>query len=436
MKPFWPLIAACLFVSSAWAADPAGIKAQVDQLYPQLKNFYIDLHESPELSLHEVNTAAKMAAGLRKLGFDVTDHVGGTGVVGVLKNGDGPVVMIRTELDALPVEEQTGLPYASKVRVKNAQGSEVPVMHACGHDLHMASWLGTATILNEDKSRWHGTLVMIGQPAEEVGAGAMAMIKDGLLTRFPKPDFVIAVHDDSFLPAGQVAVTPGPVLSSASSVTITIYGKGGHGAAPQTTIDPIVIAARTVLSLQTIVSREMDPLEPAVITVGAIHGGTKSNVIPDQVQLLLTVRAMRPEVQKHLLASIARITKDEAAAGGATQEPKIDISEGLGATINDPKLAERLLHALTPELGVQNLLTDQRRMVSEDFGEYGQAAGVPSVMMFVGAVKPERLAEAREKGEVLPSLHSSKWAPDLEPTMKTAIVTEVTSALDLFSGHP
>ncbi|HEY3928368.1 MAG TPA: amidohydrolase [Candidatus Koribacter sp.] len=438
MRTFRALLVVCLMGISAWAADPAGIKAQVDQLYPQLKNFYIDLHQFPELSLHEVNTAAKMAAGLRKLGFEVTEQVGGTGVVGVLKNGDGPVVMIRTELDALPLDEQTGLPYASKVRTKNDQGMEVSVMHACGHDLHMASWLGTATILSENKARWHGTLIMLGQPAEEVGRGADAMIKDGLFTRFPKPNFVIAVHDDSFMRAGEVSVTPGPILSSASSVTITIYGKGGHGAAPQTTIDPIVIAARTVLSLQTIVSREMDPLEPAIITVGAIHGGTKSNIIPDQVQLLLTVRAMRPEVQKHLLASITRITKAEAAAGGATQEPKIEVSEGLGATINDPKLAERLLQALTPELGAENVVNDQRRMVSEDFGRYGEAAGAPSVMMFVGGVEPEKLAEAKQKGEVLPSLHSSKWAPDLEPTMKTAIITEVTSALDLFSpeeGH-
>ncbi len=375
-----------------------------------------------------------MAAGLRKLGFEVTEHVGGTGVVGILKNGDGPVVMLRTELDALPVEEQTGLPYASKVHIKNDQGIDVPVAHACGHDLHMTSWLGTATILSRDRSRWHGTLMMIGQPAEEVGAGANAMIADGLFQRFPKPNFVIAVHDDSFMAAGQVAVTPGPVMSNANSVTITIYGKGGHGAAPQTTIDPIVIAARTVLSLQTIVSREINPLDPAVITVGSIRGGAKHNVIPDEVELLVTVRSMKPEVQKHLLDSIARITKDEALAGGATKEPKVEVSEGLEATVNDPALAERLLKALSPELGAENLLTDQRRMVSEDFGAYGRATGAPSVMMFVGGVNPAKLAEAKRTGEVLPSLHSSKWAPDLEPTLRTAILTEVTSLLDLFSA--
>jgi amidohydrolase len=397
-----------------------------------MRELYIDLHKNPELSQHETNTAAKMAAGLRKLGFEVTEHVGGTGVVGVLKNGDGPVVLIRTELDALPVEEQTGLPYASKAHGTNPDGKEVPVMHACGHDLHMASWMGTATLLSTDKSTWHGTLIMLGQPAEEIGAGAIAMIKDGLFTRFPKPDYAIAVHDDGFMASGTVAVTPGPILAGANSVTITIFGKGGHGAAPQTTVDPIVIAARTIMSLQTIVAREIDPLDPAVITVGAIHGGTKHNIIPDQVQLLLTVRSFRPEVQKHLLASIERIAKDEAAAGGAMQAPKVEISEGLSSTVNDPKLAARLFHVLQPVLGSQNVVDDQKRTVSEDFSEFGRA-GIPSVMMFVGAVKPDKIAEAQRTGETLISLHSSKWAPDLDPAMHTAIVTEVSSALDLFS---
>ncbi len=433
MKPFLSSLLLCFLAATSYAApDRAELTAQVNQLMPQLRELYIGLHESPELSLHETNTAAKMAAGLRKLGFEVTEHVGGTGVVGVLKNGDGPVVLIRTELDALPVEEQTGLPYASKVHTKKADGTDAPVMHACGHDLHMASWMGTATLLSRDKSTWHGTLVMIGQPAEEIGAGAKAMIKDGLLTKFPRPDYVIAVHDDSFMPSGQIDVTPGPIMAGANSVTITIFGKGGHGAAPQTTIDPIVIAARTVLSLQTIVSREINPLDSAVITVGAIHGGTKHNIIPDQVQLLLTVRSFKPEVQKHLLASIERITKAEAAAAGAPQEPKVEIGEGLSATVNDPKLAERLALALQPVLGSQNVIDDQRRMVSEDFSEFG-IAGIPSVLVFVGAVKPEKLAEAQRTGETLPSLHSSKWAPDLEPAMRTAILTEVASALDLFS---
>ncbi len=435
MKAFRAVLFLCLWsVPLLGANPPDDLQSKVDALLPQLRPFYIDLHQSPELSLHEVNTAAKLAAGLRKLGFEVTEHVGGTGVVGVLKNGDGPVVLIRTELDALPVDEQTGLPYASKVKTKNASGQEVSVMHACGHDLHMTSWLGTATLLSQNKSLWHGTLLMIGQPAEEIGAGADAMIKDGLLTRFPKPDYAIAVHDDSAMPAGQLDITAGPVYAAAASVKITIFGKGGHGAQPQTTVDPVVIAARTVLSLQTIVSRELNPMDPAVVTVGAIHGGIKNNIIPDQVELLLTVRAFRPEVHKQILAAIARIAKAEAAAAGAPQEPKIETTEGLRFTTNDPQLAARLQAALAPVMGEKNILTDQRRMVSEDFGEFGHAAGIPSVMMMVGAVPPAKFAEAQKTGEQLPSLHSSKWAPDLDPAMRVAILTEVSSALDLFSG--
>jgi amidohydrolase len=424
-----------LLSTAAFAAPgPTEIKTQIDELFPQLRAFYIDLHQSPELSQHEINTAAKMAAALRKLGFDVTEHVGGTGVVGVLKNGDGPVVLIRTELDALPVEEQTGLPYASKVHAKNAAGQEVSVMHACGHDLHMTSWLGTATILSRDKSSWHGTLLMIGQPAEEIGAGADAMLKDGLFTRFPKPNYAIAVHDDSAIPAGQVDITSGPVFAAAATVKITIRGKGGHGAQPQTTVDPIVIAARTVLSLQTIVSREMNPLDPAVVTVGSIHGGTKSNIIPDSVELQLTVRAFKPEVHKKSLDSIARIAKAEALAAGAPQEPLVEPSEGLRFTSNDPKLAERLVKIVGATIGPQNVVTDQRRMVSEDFGVFGTAANIPSALILVGGVNPETWKRAQKTGETLPSLHSSKWAPDLEPTMRTAILTEVSSALDLFNG--
>jgi amidohydrolase len=424
-----------LLSTAAFAAPgPTEIKTQIDELFPQLRAFYIDLHQSPELSQHEVTTAAKMAAALRKLGFDVTEHVGGTGVVGVLKNGDGPVVLIRTELDALPVEEQTGLPYASKVHAKNAAGQEVSVMHACGHDLHMTSWLGTATILSRDKSSWHGTLLMIGQPAEEIGAGADAMLKDGLFTRFPKPNYAIAVHDDSAIPAGQVDITSGPVFAAAATVKITIRGKGGHGAQPQTTVDPIVIAARTVLSLQTIVSREMNPLDPAVVTVGTIHGGTKSNNNPDSVELQLTVRAFKPEVHKKILDSIARIAKAEALAAGAPQEPLVEPSEGLRFTSNDPKLAERLVKIVGATIGPQNVVTDQRRMVSEDFGVFGTAANIPSALILVGGVNPETWKRAQKTGETLPSLHSSKWAPDLEPTMRTAILTEVSSALDLFNG--
>ena len=290
-------------VASTWAADSASVpKAQIDAVYPQVEALYMDLHRNPELSYHEEKTAAKIAEQLRKLGYEVITGVGGTGVVGIFKNGDGPVVMLRAELDALPVPEKTGLPYASHSTTKDDRGAEVPVMHACGHDLHMAIGIGTAALLVQNKDRWHGTFIYAGQPAEERIGGARAMIKDGLFTRFPKPNFAFAVHDSNTQPAGKIAYTPGFSAANSDSINVTIYGVGGHGSAPQETIDPIVIAARTIVSWQTIVAREIDPQEAAVITVGAIHGGTKNNIIPDEVLMQLTVRSYKDDVRKHLLA--------------------------------------------------------------------------------------------------------------------------------------
>ncbi|HXO29435.1 MAG TPA: amidohydrolase, partial [Thermoanaerobaculia bacterium] len=301
--------------------------AATPALDPDLVAFYVDLHRNPELSMHEEKTAAKLAERLRRLGFEVTTGVGGTGVVGVLRNGAGPTVMLRTELDALPVEEKTGLPYASTVKARNDAGLEVPVMHACGHDVHMTVWVGTAARMVQERARWHGTLVLIAQPAEEVVKGAKAMLADGLYSRFPKPDYVVALHDSPKLPAGKLGYTPGYILASSDSVDVTIYGKGGHGAAPQTTVDPVVIAARTVLALQTIVSRENDPQQPVVVTVGSIHGGTKHNIIPDEVKLQLTVRAFNRQVRQHVLDSIGRIARAEAAAANAPREPEVTIVE-------------------------------------------------------------------------------------------------------------
>ena len=315
-------------------------------MYPEAYALYLDLHQNPELSSHETRTAAKLASQLRALGYDVTEHVGGTGIVAILKNGSGPTVMLRTELDALPVEEKTGLPYESKVRTKDDSGRDVPVMHACGHDLHMASLLGTAAVMAHSKDSWHGTLMLIGQPAEETISGAKKMIDDGLLKRFPKPDVGVALHVGNDLPAGTVGIAPGYSYASADSVRITIYGKGGHGAAPQNTVDPIVIAARTVLSLQTIVSREVKPGEAAVVTVGYFHAGTKNNIIPDQAELGLTIRTYKPEVRKQILAAIARITKAEAEAAGAPREPSIEEYESTDAVYNDPALAQRLRRTL------------------------------------------------------------------------------------------
>ncbi len=413
-------------------AVPQGAAAADAAVDPDLVALYIDLHQHPELSLHEEKTAAKLAERLRRLGFEVTTGVGGTGVVGVLRNGQGPTVMLRTELDALPVEEKTGLPYASTVKTKNDAGLEVPVMHACGHDVHMTVWAGTAARMVAARASWHGTLVLIAQPAEEVVRGAKAMLADGLFTRFPKPDYAIALHDSPRVPAGKIGFTSGFTLAASDSVDVVIHGKGGHGAAPQTTIDPVVIAARTVLALQTIVSREDDPLDPAVVTVGSIHGGTKHNIIPDEVKLQLSVRTYRKEVRRHVLDAIARIARAEAAAAGATQEPDVKVVDSVSATYNDPKLTARMAAALRQRLGDANVVEGAPEMASEDFSEFGNA-GVPAVLFRLGAADPAALAKAQAAGVELPSLHSSLFAPDRDPTLRTGVEAEVAMLLDLFN---
>jgi amidohydrolase len=416
---------------TAWAADPWRTPStQIDAVYPQVEALYFDLHRNPELSYHEEKTAAKIAEQLRKLGYDVTTNFGGTGVVGVFKNGSGPVVMLRAELDALPVPEKTGLAYASHVTTHDDRGVEVPVMHACGHDLHMAIGIGTAALLVQNKDRWHGTFIYVGQPAEERIGGAKAMIKDGLFTRFPKPDFAFAVHDSNGLPAGEVGYTPGFSASNADSVNVTVYGVGGHGAAPQETVDPIVIAARTIVSWQTIVSREVDPQDPAVITVGSIHGGTKNNIIPDEVVMQLTVRSYKDEVRKHLLAAIERIADAEAAAAGAPEKPVIEIMEGVGAVYNDPATTNRIADRLKQVMGDSNVVLGRPIMASDDFAEY-RYAGVPSVMLELGAVNPAKYAEAKKTGQPLPGPHSPYFAPDREPSLKTGIEVEMAAILEL-----
>jgi len=405
----------------------------LDQIYPQLDALYIDLHKNPELSMKEQRTAARMAEELRRLGYEVTAGVGGTGVVGVLRNGKGPTVLLRTELDALPVEEKTGLPYASNATGVNPQGQTVPVMHACGHDVHMAGWTGAAALLARMKDNWRGTVLMIAQPAEETVQGARAMIADGLFVRFPKPDFAVAVHDSSDLPAGKVYFVPGPAMASVDSVDVTIFGRGGHGAKPDTTIDPVVIAARTVLAFQTLVSREKDPLEPAVLTVGSIHGGTKYNIIPDEVKLQITLRTFNPEVRKLLLSGIERTAKTEAAAARAPKDPLVKVSESQDSTYNDPPLTRRLAAVLAKQLGAENVQEIRPEMVAEDFGEFGKAAGVPSVQLRVGAVEPSRYEASKKAGTPLPSLHSSGFAPDRERTIKAAATVLTLSALELLA---
>src|ERR1035437_358803 len=416
----------------AHAADPSGL-AGLDTLYPSLDALYIDLHQTPELSYHEEKTAAKMAAQLHALGFEVTEHVGGYGVVGVLRNGAGPVVLVRTDMDALPIREQTGLAYASTVTTNNDAGETLPVMHACGHDIHMASWVGAATLLARSRDRWHGTLVFVGQPAEEVLHGAEMMIKDGLYTRFPKPDFAIGLHDTNTLPAGRIGIASGPASAASNAVDITFYGKGGHGAAPHRTVDPIVIAARTVVTLQTIVAREVNPFDPAVVTVGTFHAGTKRNIIGDEAKLELTVRSYKPEVQKQLLAAIERIAKAEAAAARAPKEPAVVVlqDEASEVVVNDPALAARLMASLRSSLGDASVVPIEPTTSSEDFGVFGRVAVVPSVQLRVGSVEAGEFDKAKAEGRLAPGPHTSGFAPDRERTIRGGVAAYTLAVLDL-----
>ena len=406
---------------------------EVASVYPEARSLYLDLHSHPELSGHEVQTAAKLAQRLRSAGYEVTEHVGGTGVVALLKNGTGPTIMLRTELDALPVEEKTGLPYASKVQTKDDAGHDVPVMHACGHDLHMAALLGTAEIMAHTRNTWHGTLILLGQPAEETISGAKKMVADGVLTRFPKPDVGVALHVGNDLPAGKIGIAPGTYDANADSLRITIYGKGGHGSAPHTAIDPIVIAARTILALQTIPSREVKPGEMAVVTVGYIRAGNKNNIIPDEAELGLTVRTYKPEVRKQVLAAIARITKAEAVAAGALREPTIEHYESTDSVYNNPALAERLQGTLESALGKDNVEIQPPHTASEDYSVFIEQ-GIPSLYFSLGGAQPQKFAEAKAAGTTLPSNHSSLFAPEVDPALHTGITAEVAVLRNLLNA--
>ena len=403
-------------------------------MYPQAASLYRDLHQNPELSSHETQTAAKLARQLRGLGYEVTEHVGGTGVVALLKNGPGPTVMLRTELDALPVEEKTGLAYASKVQTKDDAGHDVFVAHACGHDLHMAAMFGTAAIMAHNRDSWHGTLMLIGQPAEETIVGAERMVADGLLKRFPRPDVAVAMHVENLLPAGKVGITPGIYDTNSDALRITIYGRGGHGAMPHTTVDPIVIAARTILALQTIPSREVRPGEMAVITVGYVLAGTKNNIIPDHAELGLTVRTYKSEVRRQVLDAITRITKAEAEAAAAPGEPSINRVEGTDAVYNDPALAERLRHPLESALGKDNVEIQEPHTASEDFSVFIEQ-GIPGFYLSLGGADPAKYAQAKAAGTSLPSNHSPLFAPDLDPALHTGITAEVAMLRNLLNGE-
>lgn len=404
---------------------------------------YEDLHRHPELSHHEEKTSAFLAGELRRAGYEVTEHVGkypdggaAYGIVAVMHNGSGPTLLIRTDMDALPVTEKTGLPYASTVRAVGEHGQEVGVMHACGHDIHMTVMLGVARSLAQLKNNWHGTLLLIGQPAEERIDGARAMLADHLYERFGRPNYAIALHDDSELAAGTVGVVSGPLLASSTSVDVLIRGVGGHGAHPDATKDPIVAAAQYILAIQTIVSRQNSPLDPAVVTVGDIHGGSKRNIIPDEVKLELTVRAYSEQVRENILSDLSRTARGIALAAGIPEERspivKVIDGESVPATYNDPVLAARLRPVFARWIGPENVLSPRPGMGSEDFGLFGlDNHEIPIFMLRLGAVAPEKVAESRRTGRPLPSLHSSLFAPLPEPTIRTGVLTMTAAALNL-----
>lgn len=424
------LLAVCLGPGADRFASASESEAWVKSKLEELVQLYRHLHEHPELSLAERETAARLAAELKHAGAQVTTDFGGHGVVGILENGDGPCLMIRTDMDALPVVEETGLVFASKVRIRDAAGAEVGVMHACGHDIHMTCLVGVARFLAEHKRLWRGTVMFACQPAEERVSGAIAMLKDGLFEKFRKPDFALALHVDSTLEAGKVGFRAGYALANTDSVDITIKGRGGHGAAPHTTVDPIVQAARLILDLQTIVSREVDPVQPSVITVGSIHAGTKHNIIGDDCRLQLTVRSYKPEVRAQLLDAIRRKAKAAAASSGGP-DPVIEVTDGTPAMFNDESLVARLTPIFRAELGDDNVVPSDPSMGGEDFSQYG-LAGAPIFMFRLGAVDAQRLAGYRRFGPE-PSLHSALFYPDAEPTITTGTRTMAAAALELLA---
>jgi hippurate hydrolase len=410
----------------------AEVDKTIDGEIKDLVALYQHIHANPELSLMEEKTAKRLADEARKAGYEVTENVGGHGVVAVLKNGPGPVVLIRTDMDALPIVEQTGVPYASKVKVKNRDGAEVGVMHACGHDVHMAVWTGTARVLAAMKDKWSGTVVLVAQPAEEIVAGARKMLDAGLYTKFPKPDYALALHADPLQPAGTLGYSEGLALANSDTVDILVKGKGGHGAAPHLTTDPVVLAARIILDLQTIVSRETDPLDPVVVTVGSIHGGTKHNIIPNDVKLQLTVRTTTTATRDRVLKAIDRIAK--AAAVGANAPPpevKVSLEEFTPATYNDVPLAQKCAAVFREILGAENVRSRKPVMGAEDFGRFSDGK-TPIFMYFIGTIPKDKYDAAQKPGAApLPGTHTDAYAPVPEPSIRTGVRTMSLAAINL-----
>lgn len=423
------LLSTLLIPGLAQAADAPSIDGWLEENQQSLLDLYIHLHKNPELSFQEFKTSERIAEELRNVGAEITTQVGKTGVVGVLKNGEGPTVLVRTDMDALPVTEETGLPYASTAKGVNPQGLEVGVMHACGHDIHMTTFVGTARWLAANKDKWSGTIVFIGQPAEEIISGARAMLDDGLYKRFPKPDFALALHCRPDNQAGELYIRPGPLLASSTSVDVLIKGRGGHGAWPHGTIDPIVLASLAVLDYQTIISREVPPREPAVLTIGSIHGGNKHNIIPNEVKLQITLRAYSEAVRLQLIEGIERRTKALAEAHRAPA-PSVTVGEWTPPTINDPDLTARVKPALQKALGDKQVLEIDPVMGSEDFGLYAQD-GVPILMLWLGTISPERIKEFQDAGQPPPSLHSSLYYPEPVPSFSTGIRAMTAAVTEL-----
>lgn len=444
MTRLLPLVALVAFAPALRSDDPKPtskadalphlvvIDKKIDAEADDLLALYKHLHSHPELSLQEKESAARMATELEKLGFEVTTKIGGHGVVGVLKNGSGPTVWVRADMDALPVTEQTGLDYASKVRTKDRTGNDVGVMHACGHDIHMTCFVGTARTLVSLKDQWAGTLVMVAQPAEEIGAGARMMIEDGLFKKFPKPDYCLALHADAQLPVGKIHYTEGLAMANVDTVDLTIKGKGGHGASPHLSVDPIVLAAQVILDLQTIVSREVEPGEPAVVTVGSIHAGNKHNIIPNEAKLQITVRSTTDKTRDKVLKSIERIAKGHAEAARApAPEMKVHLDEFCPLLTNDPKLTKRVVGLFGKVLGPENLVARKPVMGGEDFSRFA-STGAPICMYFLGTIEPEKFAASKkEGGKPLPSAHNDGYAPQPGPSIKVGVRTMTLAVMDL-----
>ncbi len=436
IKPILTLSAALAALSASSLAHADPVRDRIAADLPGLMTVYKDLHQNPELSFQERRSAGIMAAAARAAGFAVSEGVGKTGVVAVLRNGPGPVVLIRADMDALPVVEQTGLPYASKARGTSTAGVESGIMHACGHDTHMTAWIETARVMAASKDRWSGTLVMIGQPAEEVGLGAEAMIKDGLFTRFPKPDYALAFHDTADLASGVIGVRPGYALANVDSVDISVHGLGGHGAYPNLTKDPIVLGAAIVMRLQTLVSREASPFEPSVVTVGSFHAGAKHNIISDSAHLQLTVRSYSDESRKALLDGIRRIARAEGEASGLPENlmPEVSVLEPYTrSTWNTPGFSMDMLGFFKAQFGADRAVETGPVMAGEDFGEFSRndKDHTRSLILWVGGRPASVIEAARAEGKVLPGLHSPFWAPEADKVIAAGAEAMVSGAIHL-----